>query len=111
MEYERPAYRPIQTTVYQQPEELDYVCLQRGPIVFALDSALGIPADASLDLCLDCAEISDGNDERVKAIGINPSIICRVTDKQYGTVTLIDYASAGKDWNTEIAAWLKCERN
>lgn len=110
VEYERPAYRPIQTTVYQQPEELDYVCLQRGPIVFALDSALEIPADAALDLCLDYAEISDGNDERVKAIGINPSIVCRVADKQYGTVTLIDYASAGKDWNTEIAAWLKCER-
>lgn len=110
VEYERPAYRPIQTTVYQQPEELDYVCLQRGPIVFALDSALGIPADAALALELDRAEISDGNDERVKKVGINPSIICRVTDKQYGSVTLIDYASAGKDWNTEIAAWIKCER-
>ena len=26
-----------------------------------------------------------------------------------GTVTLVDYASAGKTWETKIAAWIKCE--
>ena len=110
VEYERPAYRPIQTTVRQTPEELNYVCLQRGPIVFALDSSLGIPADAEVEPCIDSAEISDGNNERVKQAGINASMICRLMDKKHGSITLIDYASAGKDWNTDIAAWLKYRR-
>ena len=110
VEYERPAYRPIQTTVRQSPEELDYICLQRGPIVFALDSSLGIPADAEIEPCLDSAKISDGNDERVKQAGIDASMVCRLADKKHGSITLIDYASAGKDWNTDIAAWLKCRR-
>ncbi len=31
----------------------------------------------------------------------------RFADKNGDEFYLVDYSSAGKDWNTEIAAWLK----
>ena len=31
----------------------------------------------------------------------------KFTDKSGKVFYLVDYASAGKDWDTEIAAWLK----
>ena len=108
VEYERPAYRCIPTVVYQQPEELNYVSLQRGPIVFGVDSRLGKSADAVFDLNLDSAVFSDGRtDEQTKQAGINATAVCRLKEKNGDPVTLVDYASAGKDWNTDIAAWIR----
>ena len=108
VEYERPAYRCIPTVVYQQPKELNYISLQRGPIVFGVDSRLGKPADAVFDLNLGSAVFSDGRtDEQTKQAGINATAVCRLKEKNGDLVTLVDYASAGKDWETPIAAWMK----
>ena len=41
---------------------------------------------------------------------IRPIALCRMPDENHGTVTLIDYASAGKNWKSDIAAWLKYHR-
>ena len=42
---------------------------------------------------------------------IAPEVPCllkmRFTDKNGEEFYLVDYSSAGKDWNTEIAAWLR----
>ena len=108
VEYERPAYRCIPTTVYQQPEELKYISLQSGPIVFGVDSRLGKSADAAFDLDLDSAAMSDGTtDEPTKQAGIDATVVCRLTEQNGNPVTLVDYASCGKDWNTDIAAWIR----
>lgn len=110
VEYERPAYRPIQTTVVQTPEELNYICLQRGPIVFALDSDLGIAADAEIKPDFAEAIFEFGKTLQTSDGEIRPIAVCRMPDENHGTVTLIDYASAGKNWKSDIAAWLKYHR-
>lgn len=108
VEYKRPGYRCIPTKVKQKAEELKYLSLQRGPIVFGVDSRLGKAADAVFDLDLESAEILDGaTDAQTKQAGINATIVCRLKEKNGDPVTLVDYASAGRDWKTDIAAWLR----
>ncbi len=108
VEYERPAYRCIPTEVRQQPEELNYISLQSGPIVFAVDSRLGKSADEPFDLDFGSAVITEGKtDERTKRAGIDAAVICRLKERNGNPVTLVDYASAGKDWETDIAAWIR----
>ncbi|MBR6766686.1 MAG: glycoside hydrolase family 127 protein, partial [Clostridia bacterium] len=88
--------------VFHKPEEDDYVCLMRGPITLAADSRMGKDADSVFDfepvgeLCAD-AEIVPGVDCMVKMA---------FTDKNGEEFHLVDYASAGRDWETTIAAWL-----
>ena len=109
VEYERPAYRCIPTEVRQQPEELNYLALERGPIVFAVDSRLGKAADAEFDPIPESAVVSDGSDDgETRQVGIDAAVVCRMTEKGGNPVTLVDYASAGKDWTSDIAAWLRC---
>ena len=110
VEYERPAYRPIQTTVTQKPEELNYVCIQRGPIVFALDSDLGVGADAEIKPDFGKASFEFGKALQTAEGVVNAAAVCRMPDAIHGMVTLIDYASAGKNWKSNIAAWLKYSR-
>lgn len=107
VEYERPAYRPIQTTVYQKPEELNYVCLQRGPIVLAIDSDLGISADAQVSPEFESAQFVYGDKIPVMPLAVRPTLVCNIKDATHGSVTLVDYASAGKNWTSDIAAWLR----
>ena len=108
VEYERPAYRCIPTKVKQKPEELKYLSLQRGPIVLGIDSRLGKAADSVFDLDLGSAEILEGAaDEQTKQAGIDATVVCRLKEKNGNAVTLVDYASAGKDWETDIAAWIQ----
>lgn len=108
VEYERPAYRCIPTEVKQQPEELNYIALQSGPIVFAVDSRLGKNAAESFDLNIESAVITEGaSDEQTAKAGIDATVVCRLTEQNGKPVTLVDYASAGKDWKTDIAAWIK----
>ncbi len=108
VEYERPAYRCIPTEVRQQPEELDYLSLQSGPIVFAVDSRLGKSADATFDLNLASAVVADGTaDAKTQKAGISARVVCQLTERNGDPITLVDYASAGKNWDTDIAAWIK----
>ena len=110
VEYERPAYRPIQTTVTQSPEELNYVCIHRGPIVLAMDSDLGIAADAEIKP--NTAEAIFAFDKLLKTENgsIDAMVVCDMPDEKHGKLTLVDYASAGKNWTADIAAWLKYNR-
>ena len=74
----------------------------RGPITLAADSRMGKAADSVFDfepvgqLCED-REIVPGTDCLVKVA---------FQDKQGNPFCLVDYASAGRDWETCIAAWL-----
>ena len=97
------------TVVRQQQQELEYISLQRGPIVFGIDSRLGKSADAVFDFDLKSAVIRSGKtDKQTKQAGIDATVVCHINEKNGAPVTLVDYASAGKDWETMIAAWIKC---
>lgn len=90
-------------TVYHNLLDDHYVCLMRGPITLAADSSTGKPADSVFDfdptgeVCAD-REITKGEPCMLKM---------EFTDKNGDKFYLVDYAAAGKDWDTEIAAWLR----
>ena len=80
-----------------------YIAFFRGPLTLAVDSGTGKPADAVFDL--DAAGEITGVCE--PAPGEDCLLKMRITERGGDAVYLVDYASAGKDWQTEIAAWLK----
>lgn len=98
-------YIPEAETVYHKPEEDNYIALMRGPITLAADSRTGRPAGSVFDF--------DPVGELCQDRTITKDVPCllkmRFWDKNGETFYLVDYASAGKDWETEIAAWLKTE--
>ncbi len=89
-------------TVYYNKKEADFVALTRGPLTLAADSRTGKPADSAFCFAPQgtlCAEKE-----------IAPGVPCLVklefTDHTGEKFYLVDYASAGRDWETTIAAWL-----
>jgi hypothetical protein len=78
--------------------------------VFALDSDLGIGADAEIKPDFAEASFEFGKTLQTADGAIKTAAVCRMPDAIHGTVTLIDYASAGKNWKSDIAAWLKYNR-
>jgi len=91
------------TTAYHEDKDDNYIALMRGPLVLAADSRLGKGASSVFDfepvgaICADNV-IADGEPCLLKM---------EFTDRNGEKFYLVDYASAGKDWETEIAAWLK----
>ena len=87
--------------VLHNPEHDNYVALTKGPIVFAADSKTGKSADSVFDfepIGKECKnEITEGVPCLMKY---------EFTDKNGEKFYLVDYMSAGKDWDTLIAAWL-----
>ena len=90
-------------TVTHNKDDDNYVSLSRGPLTLAVDSRMGKSADSEFDFDIN-GTICDDNE-------IIPNVPCilkiKFTDKNGKDFYLIDYASAGRDWKTEIAAWLK----
>ena len=76
----------------------------RGPITLAADSRMGKSADSNFSLPKG-AKLVDG--------GITAGVPCLLKMEIEPTsgepYTLVDYASAGRDWETLIAAWLPTE--
>ena len=91
------------TTVRHNNADDNYIALFRGPLTLAADSRSGKEAGSVFDfepigdLCSD-AEIAEG---------IPCLLKIKFTDKNGEDFYLVDYASAGRDWTTEIAAWLR----
>lgn len=75
-----------------------YVAITRGPITLAADSCLGKAADSRFDFETVC------NDEI--AVDADSIVKLKFTDGNDNSFFLIDYASAGHDWESVIAAWL-----
>ena len=88
--------------VYHQKEEDDYICLMRGPVTMASDSRLGKKADSIFDF-VPCGKMCP---DREIVPGENCMVKMSFTDSNGKKFYLIDYASAGRDWETTIAAWL-----
>lgn len=96
-------YVPDEKEVYHDPANDGYVAIMRGPLTLAADSRTGKDADSVFDfepvgkLC---------GDKEITA-GVPCMVKMKFTDKKGGDFYLVDYASAGRDWKTLIAAWLK----
>lgn len=94
----------IPTFDVQDPKSLNHRALMRGPLVLALDSTLGYDLAKPTDVVVD----SDGYvDVKIPSKEIAPysHISELAVPTTNGYVHFTDYASAGKDWNHEIAAW------
>ena len=78
-----------------------YVSLSRGPLTLAADGRTGKAPDSAFDF-------ASGGVEREKEIV--PGSPCMVDlefeGKNGEKFRLVDYASAGRDWETPISAWL-----
>lgn len=88
------------------PACLRYISFSYGPLVLAADGRTGTPAEGPF-----CFSQKEG--ERLPFIrlmkeipGVTPRIFLELTSKDGRPVRLIDYASAGKDYKTPIAAFL-----
>lgn len=90
-------------TVHHNPEDDNYIALFRGPLTLAADSRSGKDAGSVFDfvpegtLCQD-HQITEGVPCLLKM---------KFTDNNGEAFYLVDYASAGRDWETEMAAWLR----
>ena len=94
--------------VRHKGEDDGYVSLSRGPITLAADSKLGKDADSvfSFRRSKNKIEYRVCEDKRISD-SEKCALKCEFTSDDGEKFYLIDYASAGKDWKTDIAAWMK----
>ena len=90
--------------VYSNESERKYVAVTKGPITLAADARMGRAAGDVFPIPKDGALC----EPEIKA-GIPCLLKMRFEDEKGKAFYLVDYASAGKDWESEIAAWLKTE--
>jgi DUF1680 family protein len=92
-------FEPLE--VEHTDEEDNYIALTRGPITLAADDRLGKPAASVFkptyngEIC--APEITNG---------IKPILKIKFS-KDGEEYYLVNYSSAGHDWESDIAAWLK----
>ena len=94
-------------TVTHSDEDDQYISLARGPLTLAADSRMGKDASSLFSF-----RKENGNifcrvcDNKEIVSGKNCMIKCEFVSKTGEVFHLIDYASAGRDWESDIAAWL-----
>ena len=103
----KEAYLAGPMHVEHKPEDDDFVCLMRGPITLAADSRMGKDAASKFTFQIENGTpvyaISENDDclPNVKTL-----VHCVMKDADGKAFSLVDYGSAGRDWETVIAAWL-----
>lgn len=90
-------------TVYHNPDDDNYIALMRGPVTLAADSRTGKDAGDVFDF-EPCGQLTD---QKEIVAGVPCLLKMKFKDKSTGEFYLVDYCSAGRDWQTDIAAWLK----
>ncbi len=90
----------------EDPEAHRHIALRRGPVMLAQENRLGYSVDEPVDISVQ----SDGYVE-TKISNKNipyPSIIALEVPTKNGSMTVTDYASAGKLWTDEskMAVWM-----
>ncbi len=95
-------------TVTHKPEDDKFLSLSRGPLTLAADSRTGKPADSTFAFARGASGEIDARvcDVAEIAEGVPCQLRCRFEAPDGSTFDLVDYASAGRDWDTLIAAWL-----
>jgi len=97
-------YAAIARVVEHQDAEDKFYAVTRGPITFAADSRTGKAADTPFPIT-DQWQICGG--EICENVPCNLKL--KYITENGEEIYLVDYASAGKDWKTVIAAWLPTE--
>ncbi len=87
-------------TIHHKPTDDDYIALMRGPIVLAADSRFGKSADSAFEFRRDNGALV------YNEVSGESTLALEFLAEDGERFTLIDYASAGKDWKTLVAAWL-----
>ncbi len=93
----------VAKTVYHKDEDDNYVSLSRGPLTLAVDSRMGKPASSEFDFDINGTVC----DDKEIVEGVPCLLKIKFTEKDGKDFYLVDYSSTGKDWKTEISAWLK----
>jgi hypothetical protein len=95
---------PVETV--HKEEEDNYFCITKGPLVLACDARTGKdPSSIFVP-----TERFERRESQIQE-GV-PCLLKLCFNPENGeSYELVDYASAGKDWQTEIAAWLPTEKN
>ena len=84
-----------------------FVSISRGPITLCADSGMGKASDSVFEFAKKDGKIVYRLAESLESKGKEkPMVDCEFESESGEKFHLIDYASAGRDWNTEIAAWL-----
>jgi len=99
--------RPPVPVKHRDEDDL-FVSLSRGPLTLAADSRLGKNARSNFSFRKQNGKILCRVLDDKTVGGDTCTVKCEFTDKVGEKFTLIDYASAGKDWESDIAAWLPC---
>lgn len=87
--------------VYHQEQEDHYVAVTRGPLTLAADGRTGKAADSVFEVTSTAERKENTFGDQIPCL-----LNMEFTDSKGQQFNLIDYASAGKDWETTIAAWL-----
>lgn len=94
--------RPVE--VFHSPDDDRYIALTRGPLTLAADSRTGKDVHTPFD------PFSGAEEEKNEIVPGVPCIVrLSFTQKNGERFSLVDYASAGRDWKSGIAAWLPTE--
>ena len=87
--------------VFHEEIEDHYVAVTRGPLTLASDSRTGKSADSVFEV----SHHAEQCDAEIVA-GVPCLVKLRFVSEDHEEFYLVDYASAGRDWDTLIAAWL-----
>lgn len=93
--------------VYHKEEDDKFISLSRGPITLAADSRMGRDVSSVFDF-----EPIGKMLENCEIVEEVPCMLkVEFVDRQGKKIHLVDYASAGQDWESKIAAWLPYPNN
>lgn len=96
-------YIPEAVSVSHNPDDDNYMALMRGPLTLAADSRTGKDVGSVFDIQTNGIVCADSE--------ITPGAPCllkmKFTSENGENIYLMDYASAGKDWKSNITPWLK----
>ena len=90
--------------VYHDPADDNFAAFTRGPLTLCADSRTGKAADSVFTPVLPPVATVTGEKEIIP--GEACMLSCKLESTDGRPITLVDYASAGKDWEAVIAAWL-----
>ena len=94
-------YTALPVNIEHKESEKDYVAFTRGPLTLAADSRMGKAAN-SVFFLPENATVSETGDAE------SDNFFLKMRFERGGEeYYLVDYAHAGRDWKSEIAAWLK----
>ena len=91
-------------TVHHRPEEDNYVAVLSGPLVLGADGRFGKSPSTAFFV-----PMSEDRPQGERSASPIPTRVCYAFGEGENAFLLGDYASLGRDWKSEITAWLPTE--